>query len=106
MRENSTVEAVEDVELEDAQEWGDTADDSGTPSEIPASAAMPVLFMLGSSESNKDSIPEELRELILTSDVRLLRCENAWNVEGWAAKLRKCSSVTFTIDEYYERGHS
>lgn len=87
MSENFTVKPLEDVELEDTQEWGEMADVSGTTSEISASAATPV------------TLPEELRQLISSSGVCLVRCENTWKVEGWVAKLRKYLLVTFSIDE-------
>ena len=34
------------------------------------------------------------------SGAHLVQCPNVWNVEGWAAKLRKNLSVMFTIDEH------
>lgn len=101
-----TGETTESVDMQDGQEWGDSVDDaSGTPSEPPSSEvppsenATPVLFTPESSSESEEQIPDELRELISVSGVRLVRCENTWNVEGWAAKLRKNLSVTFTIDE-------
>ena len=78
---------LKDVELEDTQEGGETVDVSGTTSEISASAGTAV------------TLPEELRELISSSGVCLIRCENTWNVEGWVAKLRKYLLITFSIDE-------
>ena len=108
MSENNTVssEAMDASEvLEDAQEWGDSGDvgdASGTSSEIPSSeippsAPTPELFTAESTPES-DSIPPELREFISLGGVRLVRCENAWNVDGWAAKLRKNLSVTFGFD--------
>ena len=92
--------------LEDAQEWGDSddvGDASGTSSEVPSSeippsAPTPELFSAENSSENEDPIPQELREFISLGGVRLVRCENAWNVDGWAAKLRKNLSVTFSFD--------
>lgn len=31
--------------------------------------------------------------------VRLVRCDNAWNVNGWSAKLKKYLSVSFSVEE-------
>ena len=89
--------------MQDAKDWGDSVDEaSGTPSEIqseiPSSAEMPEMFTPESS-SEGDSIPDELRDLVSLSGVKLVCCVNAWKVDGWAAKLRKHLSVTFTIDE-------
>lgn len=49
MSENSVVkeseEHVESVEMQDGEEWGNSADgSSGTPTAIPSSAETPVMF--------------------------------------------------------------
>ena len=112
MSEKSTEESVEkagnvqNVEMQDAQEWSESVDEaSGTTcdpstSEIPPTPSTPVLFTPDSGSIGDPSLPDELRELISVGGVRLVRCEqNVWNVQGWAAKLKKNLSVTFSIDE-------
>ena len=107
MSENIAVSNESEVleeEMPDGQDWADLSDDTGTNSELPASGETPLMFTPEEStpeESSADDqpLPPELRELISVSGIQLIRCDNAWNVEGWAAKLRKYLSVTFSIDE-------
>jgi len=86
--------------LQDAQEWGDSGDvgDASGTSEFPPSAPTPELFSAETSCESEDPIPQELREFASLSGARLVRCENAWNVDGWAARLKKNLSVTFSFD--------
>ena len=107
MSENIAVSNESDIleeEMPDGQDWGDSSDDPGTNSELPASGETPLMFTPEEStpeESSADDqpLPPELRKLISVSGIQLIRCDNAWNVEGWAGKLCKYLSVTFTIDE-------
>ena len=98
--ESVVEETVESMEMQDGQDWGDSVDKaSGTPTEIPPSAATPLMFLPSGSSTCEEPVPDKLRDLISASGIRLVRCENAWNIEGWAARLKKYLSVTFTIEE-------
>ena len=100
VEESVVEETVESVEMQDGQDWGDSVDEaSGTPTEIPPSAATPVMFSPSGSSTCEKPVPDKLRDLISVSGIRLVRCENAWSIEGWAARLKKYLSVTFTIEE-------
>ena len=74
-------------------------DSSGTPTEIPPSAETPLMFSSLGSSTSDEPVPDELHDLICVTGVHLVRCANAWNIEGCAAKLRKHLSVTSTIEE-------
>ncbi len=101
----SVLPSVADGEMqpEDAQRWGDTPeDDPEMLSQVPPSAqTTPELFTPNetSAENDDNPIPAELRDLVSLSGVRFVRCQDAWNVDGWAAKLRRNLSITFTIDD-------
>ena len=45
-------------------------------------------------------LPEVLRQLINVSGIRLIATpDSTWNVDGYAAKLRRSFSVTFSVDD-------
>lgn len=73
--------------------------------------AIPEEHEASGEESDKESgaeivllddkdLPETLRQLINVSGIRLVATpDNTWNVDGYAAKLRRGFSVTFSIDD-------
>ena len=93
---NEFVDASE--EMQDAEDWGDSGDVSGTLSETPPSAETPEMFLPQGAFERGESIPEELCEPVSLNGLRLLCCPNVWNMEAWAVKLRKNLSITFSFD--------
>lgn len=60
---------------------------------------MPELVSNGESVDEVE-IPDTLRQLISVSGICLVAVpENTWNVDGYAAKLCRCYSATFSIDD-------
>ena len=94
----------EESSLQDGQRWSELCEDSnaGTSdgiaqdSEPVASPATPVLF----TDNDEDQeVPLPLRYLIASSGACFVRVDDSWNVDGYAAKLKKSLSVTFTCEE-------
>ena len=55
--------------------------------------------MLPTAEDDLEGLPLPLRQLISTTGVQLVPAPcGTWNIDGYAAKLRRPLSVTFSID--------
>lgn len=88
-----------------AQTEGSTADQSHG-AEV-ASAAEESLVLIAevaehripTADDDLHELPQPLRQLISTSGVKLVAAPcGTWNIDGYAAKLRRPLSVTFSID--------
>ena len=103
-QESEQMNENEESSLQDGQRWGELCEDTNastsdgiTQNSAPAtSRATPVLF---TDNDEEQEVPLPLRYLIASSGACFVRVDDTWNVDGYAAKLKKSLSVTFTCEE-------